>query len=424
VAAERLGAAASRTVDPAEREAAEADAASVGRLAEEQANRLAQVRYRFGRAEGAAAQAMRDLGTAEERLVLVRKVAGEARALQARRRRARAEAEARRRDAERPVEMSAGEAAEIISKRSRAGGTPVEPDPAAALEGRPRIEGYEIFERLGADAISLLHRARQAKMNRTVALRLLRPELAADRGVTEQFLSEARLAGKFNHPNIVRVHEMDSSGELHYYSMEFVQGITMDSAVRGAGGLEFKKACHLVRDVTAAVLEWEKYGLVYGELHPARVLLDGSGTPKLRGLGLAARGKLSVRPRAGVANFLAPEVLVDGKVDSRADVYSLGALLFFLASGETPHDEAGAEKILKSARRGPSFLYRFRGKFSRPALDLLGRALQGRPERRHRGVSAFAGALEVVIAGSTLRQQAPDRARPTLRRAHRSRRRR
>jgi len=415
-----------------EAEAAEARASAARKSSEELAEAISQLRARLASAEEEVENTAAAARRTEERAASARKAADEARAAEERRRKAAA--------ASRPVELSAEEAARMMASRRKPQDGPQAPPPAAKkparaaprakqspappADGRPRLSGYEIFERLGSDSLSLLHRARQSKMNRTVALRVLRPERVDDRAAVEQFQHEARLAGHFDHPNIVRVHEMGCDGKLHYYSMEFVQGISLDSAVRGAGALELKRSCDLVRDVASGLVEWERRNLTYGELCPPRVLLDGNGTPKIRGLGLAARGKLTVRPTSGTANFMAPEVLAGSKTTARADVYSLGALLFFLLTGETPHDEAGAEKILRSARRGPGFLYRFGNLLPRPITGLLGKALQGRPDQRHRGVGAFAEALEVIASGSALMQQTPDRAPRTFRPTHRFRRKR
>ncbi|MHC4914710.1 MAG: serine/threonine protein kinase [Planctomycetota bacterium] len=288
-----------------------------------------------------------------------------------------------------------------------------------------KVPGYELLGQMGGDDLGVLYRARQSNMNRLVILRVLRSDRAYDQPSVKEFLRQSRLAGQFCHANVVRVHELGRSGVLHFCSMEYVEGNTLEKMVAGAGAFDLRRACHMIRDLATALTHWERRKLAYGDLVPARVLLDSGRVPKIAWLGLAAGAGLGDAGSPGRVNFLAPEVVDEEAVDSRADVYTLGALLFFAATGTLPHDEDSVEKVVGSAKKGPLFLRSAGERLPRPVSDVIRKAMQPKPKLRYPKLAPLIGALDGVLASKVFKRPAPKRpTSATVRPARRRRRRR
>jgi serine/threonine-protein kinase len=203
---------------------------------------------------------------------------------------------------------------------------------------------YLILDQLGAGGMGQVFLAEHAQMRRLVALKVLNPHaFEHDAVARERFLREARAAATLDHPNIVRVFDLCQEGKLLYLVMEYVEGISLSTLVGQCGPLGIAAACHYARQVAFGLQHAHQLGFVNRDIRPANLLLDRTGIVKILNLGLirseadAAMGltrQLDSRTVLGAADYVAPEQAVDSSnVDIRADLYSLGATLYYLLSG-------------------------------------------------------------------------------------------
>src|SRR5262249_27486032 len=217
-------------------------------------------------------------------------------------------------------------------------------------------DGFPI--ELGAGAIAITYRARDTVLNSIVALKVIDRRVAQMPGVRSRFLREARAAAQIHHPNVARVsHYGEQDGEC-FYVMELVEGETLEAKVRREGPLPLALALEIIEQVARALAAAEACGVVHRDIKPANIMLesDPSGTPivKVIDYGIAKVLAPDAQPGAeqtqagfiGTPAFASPEQFGNGqKIDTRSDIYSLGATFWYLLSGRVPFLSGSMEEI-------------------------------------------------------------------------------
>ena len=239
--------------------------------------------------------------------------------------------------------------------------TPSEPLSPAALA--PHFPQLEILECLGRGGMGVVYKARQKALNRFVALKILAPERSTDPGFAERFTAEARTLASLNHPNIVTIHDFGESGGFYHLVMEYVDGVNLRQAMT-AGRFTPEQALAIVPPVCEALQYAHDHGVVHRDIKPENLLLDQQGRVKVADFGIAkllgsatAGGPDAAAANtvpadappagaggietlgasaAGTPQYMAPEQRARGPVDHRADIYSLGVVLYELLTGELP----------------------------------------------------------------------------------------
>ncbi len=202
----------------------------------------------------------------------------------------------------------------------------------------------EIIELIGHGGMGVVYKARQPKLDRFVALKILPQSLAADAGFTERFNREARVLARLNHPNIVTVFDFGQSGDFIFLLMEFVDGVNLRQAMQ-AGRFSPQQALFLVPKICEALQFAHEEGILHRDIKPENILLDTRGRVKIADFGIAkllgeAREKLTLTASGmavGTPHYMAPEQLEHPQdVDQRADIYSLGVVFYEMLTGELP----------------------------------------------------------------------------------------
>jgi eukaryotic-like serine/threonine-protein kinase len=212
----------------------------------------------------------------------------------------------------------------------------------------PRLlsDRYELGETLGYGGMSEVHRGRDVRLGRDVAVKVLRADLARDPQFQERFRREAQNAAALNHPAIVAVYDTGETrldgGPLPYIVMEYVDGRTLRDIVKTEGPLPGQRAMEIMADVCAALDFSHRHGIVHRDVKPANVMITRTGAVKVMDFGIAravADGQAAVTQTAaviGTAQYLSPEQARGEAVDARSDVYAAGCVLFELLTGEPP----------------------------------------------------------------------------------------
>ncbi len=194
---------------------------------------------------------------------------------------------------------------------------------------------YDLQRPLGRGGMGVVYLARQKSLNRLVALKILDPARARDARFAERFAHEAELLARLSHPHIVTIHDFGEAGGLFYLVMEYVDGVNLRDLLR-AGRLDPARALAILPPVCDALQYAHDHGIVHRDIKPENLLLDRAGRVKIADFGIAALAGTD-GGRAGTPPYMAPEQDSDGaKVDHRADIFALGAVLYEMLTGERP----------------------------------------------------------------------------------------
>jgi len=213
------------------------------------------------------------------------------------------------------------------------------------------LAGYRIERVLGRGGMSIVYRAYDPRLKRAVALKLMAPNLAEDEGFRRRFLRESELAASLEHPNVIPIHDVGDAGGQLFMVMRLVEGADLKALLRSEGALAPARALAIVSQVASALDAAHAKGLVHRDVKPSNVLLDEHEHVYLADFGLTKRvseGTSSI-PEAGsmgTIDYVAPEQIRGEEVDGRADIYSLGCLLYECLTGEPPYPRSSDLAVL------------------------------------------------------------------------------
>ncbi|MGI5321856.1 Stk1 family PASTA domain-containing Ser/Thr kinase [Actinomadura nitritigenes] len=204
------------------------------------------------------------------------------------------------------------------------------------LDGRYRIES-----RIARGGMATVYVARDLRLDRTIAIKVMHAGLASDEDFVARFIGEAKAAAALSHPNVVAVYDQRSDGEHVFLVMEYVPGRTLRDALTELGRLGPRAALEIMQPVLAALGAAHRAGLVHRDVKPENVLICEDGTVKVADFGLARAESASKMTKTGMiigtVGYLAPEQVLQGTADVRSDVYAAGIMLFELLTGRLPH---------------------------------------------------------------------------------------
>ena len=279
------------------------------------------------------------------------------------------------------------------------------PSVEAVRAAFPELEVLEIF---GHGGMGVVFKARQARLDRLVALKILPPALAKQPGFSERFTREARALARLSHPNIVAVYDFGERAGFYFLLMEFVNGVNLRQAIRA--GVKPAQALALVPRICEALQFAHDHGVLHRDIKPENILLDVSGTPKLADFGIA---KLAGEPGSapdltltgaslGTAAYMAPEQIEHpGEVDHRADIYSLGVVLYEMLTGELPLGRFAPPSEKANVARGVD--------------EVVFRALEKERGRRQQSATEMKTEVEGVGSGAPGAQSRPAGGGPARR---------
>ena len=234
---------------------------------------------------------------------------------------------------------------------------PASGGPVAILPDSPQWEtrlrralgdDYALESEVGRGSFGIVYRVRDLRLERQVAMKVLDPRLTQDPAIAEGFVREAQLAASLEHPNIVSIYDIDGRLGLLWYTMELIRGKNVAQVVESKGRMPVQEAIDILDDTLSALEYAHQRRVVHRDIKPENLLVDRENRIHVTDFGLALalpRGRIfgGATSRSGTPQFAAPEQLAGGQVDQRTDLFSLGAVGFYLLLGRPPFPERGPE---------------------------------------------------------------------------------
>lgn len=209
--------------------------------------------------------------------------------------------------------------------------------------GRILGNRYEILEEIGEGGMAKVYKAKCHLLNRIVAIKILRPEFAADEDFVKKFRRESQAAASLSHPNIVSIYDVGQEGDIYYIVMEYINGHTLKKLISENGGpLEVKRAIEIARQVCKALDHAHKNRIIHRDIKPQNILVTEEDVAKVTDFGIARAANGSTITYTGdvvgTAYYFSPEQAKGGIVDERTDIYSLGIVLYEMLTGKVPFE--------------------------------------------------------------------------------------
>jgi serine/threonine protein kinase len=275
------------------------------------------------------------------------------------------------------------------------------------LKNPPNIPGYEILEPLGEGGMGQVYKARQIRLDRIVALKVIHPDYLSNPDAIRRFHREAKVAARLAHPHLVTVFDVDEIACTHFLVMEYVEGTDLGRLVKTRGVLQVTQACDYVRQAALGLEHIHERGLVHRDIKPTNLFLTGNGSHiKVLDMGLARLNqpgpsdRLSdelTQPGAvmGTPAFLAPEQARDSRrVDIRSDIYSLGCTFYYLLTGRVPFPGIGlAEIVVQHQLDEPEPIEKLRPDVPAGVIAIIRKMMAKKPEERFQTPADVAAVL-------------------------------
>ena len=207
--------------------------------------------------------------------------------------------------------------------------------------GRLLDNRYEILEVIGTGGMAVVYKARCHRLNRLVAIKILKDDYLEDEDFRRRFHSESQAVAMLSHPNIVSVYDVSTSVSMDYIVMELIEGISLKQYMEKKGVLNWKETLHFAMQIGKALEHAHSRGIVHRDIKPHNVMVLKNGSVKVTDFGIArlmSKGSTLTKEALGSVHYISPEQAKGGQVDDRSDIYSLGVVMYEMMSGRPPYD--------------------------------------------------------------------------------------
>ena len=202
---------------------------------------------------------------------------------------------------------------------------------------------YEILDKVGTGGMALVYKAMDHRLNRLVAIKILRDDLAQDADFRKRFYAESQAVAMLSHPNIVSVYDVSHSNNTDYIVMELIEGITLKQYIHHKGKLSWKETLHFATQITKAIQHAHSRGIIHRDVKPQNIMILKDGSVKVADFGIAAlessqQNTMLSNEAIGSVHYMSPEQAKGAPVDARGDVYSIGVVMYEMLTGRLPFE--------------------------------------------------------------------------------------
>ena len=267
------------------------------------------------------------------------------------------------------------------------------------------LSHYEILEQIAEGGMGVVYKARDIKLDRLVALKLLSPTVTAPTEEVERLFDEARALSRLNHPNVATIYEVEDRADKPFMALEYLPGGTLRSKIRksrnNGAGLGAKAVIDYGRQIARGLAHAHRHGIIHRDVKTDNALLTAEGTVKITDFGVAlVAGHIASRPgegATGTAAYMSPEQAQGLVIDHRSDIFSLGVVLFELATGEVPYAGQPSEAMLYDIVNTPApSIHRYRDDLPVSFERLVNKALAKDPNQRYAEMDEVLAHLERI----------------------------
>jgi serine/threonine protein kinase len=292
-----------------------------------------------------------------------------------------------------PLKSTGGGTA-VVSQTIRA--TPADLSRGHRLAGR-----YEIIEELGQGGMGKVFRVYDHKISEVIALKLIRPEIGVQDKAIERFKNELKFTRKITHRNICRMYDLGDVDFIHYITMEYVAGEDLKRFIKRAGVLSPGKAIAIAKQVCDGLAEAHRIGAVHRDLKSPNIMIDQEGNAKIMDFGIARFVDMDRMTGSGVMigtpEYMSPEQVDLKEVDARADLYSLGVVLYEMLTGKVPFEgETAISLAMKHKMEKPRDVREWSPQVSPGLAAVVEKCLEKEPDKRYQSAEELRAALESV----------------------------
>src|SRR5579864_7891379 len=254
--------------------------------------------------------------------------------------------------------------------------------PGTFLSGR-----YEIMQLLGQGGMGAVYKARDKELDRLVAIKLIRPELARNPEILQRFKQELILARQVTHKNVIRIFDLGQSDGVKFITMEFVEGQDLRSLLLERGKLPPEQAARIMLQICHALEAAHAEGVIHRDLKPQNIMMDQSGCVTVMDFGIARSaylpGMTQTGALIGTPEYMSPEQARGEKLTERSDLFSLGVILYELLTGKSPYPaDAPLGTLWKRLQEKPKPPAEIDVTVPKPLNDIVMSALEIEPEKR------------------------------------------
>ena len=220
---------------------------------------------------------------------------------------------------------------------------------------------YEILEVIGTGGMAVVYKALDHRLNRPVAIKILKDEFSGDDEFRRRFRAEGEAVAMLSHPNIVQVYDVSSSDTANYLVMELINGISLKQYMEVKGVLNWKETLHFAMQIAKGLEHAHSRGIVHRDIKPHNVMVLKDGSVKVMDFGIArvmSKSNTLTKEALGSVHYISPEQAKGGYTDSRSDIYSLSVVMYEMMTGRPPFDGvSGGGGHSAYQRRGPQALH-------------------------------------------------------------------
>ncbi|MGD2245188.1 MAG: protein kinase [Candidatus Aminicenantes bacterium] len=292
--------------------------------------------------------------------------------------------------------------AEIVTFQSKT--LPIKPEDQHRFSSQDLSIGslfagrYQIIEEIGTGGMGTVYKAFDNKIREKVALKLLKPEIAADETTIERFHHELKITRKIIHKNVCHMYHISQEEDTHYIIMEYIQGEDLKSTIRKMGRLTVGKTLDIAKQICEGLREAHKIGVVHRDLKPQNIMINEKGDAQIMDFGIARSLKSGDFTRTGMVigtpHYMSPEQIEGQKVDQRTDIYALGIILYEMLTGDFPFEGDTALSIgIQKKTESPKDPKSLNPQIPVPLSRLILQCLEKDPERRIQTVEEAQKAL-------------------------------
>ena len=207
---------------------------------------------------------------------------------------------------------------------------------------------YEILERIGTGGMEIVYKAKCHRLNRLVAIKILKSDLAQNEEFRRRFNAESQAVAQLSHPNIVSVYDVSRGGDMEYIVMELIDGITLKQYMEKRGQLNWREALHFITQIMKALSHAHSRGIIHRDIKPQNIMVLRDGSVKVADFGIACLANSAntlTQEALGSVHYMSPEQARGDRTDARSDIYSAGVVLYEMLTGRLPFEGDNAVSV-------------------------------------------------------------------------------